>query len=56
MHPNNIIKEYKAIQIQTRKLDSILINNKIGFIKIDVEGHEKNVLMGGEYLIKKINL
>ena len=53
IHPNNIIKEYKAIQIQTRKLDSILINNKIGFIKIDVEGHEKNVLMGGEYLIKK---
>ena len=53
MHPNNIIKEYKTVPIISRKLDDIEINNKIGFIKIDVEGHEKNVLMGGKYLIKK---
>jgi len=53
MHPDNIIREYKKVPIKTRKLDDISINNKIGFIKIDVEGHEKNVLMGGRYLIKK---
>ena len=53
MHPNNDIREYKKVPIQTRKLDDISINNKIGFIKIDVEGHEKNVLTGGEILIKE---
>ncbi len=53
MHPSNSINECKKVSIQTRKLDDILINNKIGFIKIDVEGHEKNVLMGGKSLIAK---
>ena len=52
MHPDNNIKEYKKIPIKTRKLDDILINNKIGFIKIDVEGHEKNVILGGLETIK----
>ncbi len=53
MHPDNVIREYKKVPIKTRKLDDISIKNKIGFIKIDVEGHEKNVLMGGKYLIKE---
>ena len=53
MHPSNNIREYKKVPIKTRKLDDILINNKVGFIKIDVEGHEKNVLVGGKSLISK---
>ena len=53
IHPDNNIKEYKKFSIKTAKLDDIGINNKIGFIKIDVEGHEKNVLMGGKSLIKE---
>ena len=53
MHPNNNISKYKKITIQTRKLDDISINNKVGFIKIDVEGHEKNVIRGGKSLIYK---
>ena len=53
MHPNNKIDSYKKIPIKTKRLDDIEITNAIGFIKIDVEGHEKNVLKGGEKLIKK---
>ena len=53
MHPDNEITQYKKFSIMTAKLDDIKINNKIGFIKIDVEGHEKNVLIGGQALIKE---
>ena len=53
IHPHNNIKNYKKFSIKTAKLDDIGINNKIGFIKIDVEGHEKNVLMGGKSLIEE---
>ena len=35
-----------------KKLDDIDIGNKIGLIKIDVEGHEKNVLQGGIETVK----
>ena len=47
MHPNNKIDNYKKVPIKMKKLDDIEIENKIKFIKIDVEGHEKNVLQGG---------
>ena len=53
MHPDNKIENYKKLPIRTKRLDDIEITNEIGFIKIDVEGHEKNVLKGGEKLIKK---
>ena len=53
IHQDNKIKSYKTITIKTKKLDDIEITNDIGFIKIDVEGHEKNVLKGGEKIIKK---
>lgn len=52
MHPNNKVAKYKKVPIMTRKLDDIKIENKINFIKIDVEGHEKNVLQGGIETIK----
>jgi FkbM family methyltransferase len=38
--------------IDVRTLDSYNIDN-IGFIKIDVEGHEKNVLMGSKETLKR---
>ena len=44
MHPNNKIDNYKKVPIKKKRLDDIEIGNKIGLIKIDVEGHEKNVL------------
>ena len=53
MHPNNDVKDYKKVPILMRKLDDIRIENKIGFIKIDVEGHEKNVVLGGLETIKR---
>ena len=53
MHPNNKINNYKKVPIKMKKLDDIEIGNKIGLIKIDVEGHEKNVLQGGIETVKK---
>ena len=55
IHKKNMLSNEKFIthKVKTTKLDDILINRKIGFIKIDVEGHEKNVLSGGINLIKK---
>lgn len=40
------------ILVSTKKLDDYCYNN-IGFIKIDVEGHELSVLQGSELTIKK---
>ena len=52
MHPNNDIDKYKKVPIKMKKLDDIEIRNKIGLIKIDVEGHERNVLQGGIETVK----
>ena len=52
MHPKNTIENFKKVPVKMKKLDDIEINNQIGFIKIDVEGHEKNVLKGGLKTIK----
>ena len=52
MHPNNKIDNYKKVPIKMKKLDDIEIKNKIGFIKIDVERHEKNVIQGGIKTVK----
>jgi FkbM family methyltransferase len=45
----------KNIRVPVKKLDSLeeLRNKKISLIKIDVEGHELEVLLGGDTLIKK---
>ena len=56
MHPNNKIDNYKKVPIKMKKLDDIEIRNKIGLIKIDVEGHEKNVIQGGIKLLKITSL
>ena len=45
--------KYTNYKVKTKKLDNVLINKNIGFIKIDVEGHEKNVVIGAENIIKK---
>ena len=48
IHPENILegKEINTFSIKKEKLDSFKFNNKVGFIKIDVEGHEQKVLEG----------
>ena len=53
MHPKNKIESYKKVHIKMKKLDEIKIENKIGLIKIDVEGHEKNVIQGGIETLRK---
>ena len=44
----------KKIKIQMKTLDSFELNN-IGFIKMDVEGFEKEVLMGALETLKRSN-
>lgn len=53
IHDKNNIKKFHKIKVYAKKLDSINIKKKIGFIKIDVEGHEKNVIEGSKKLIKR---
>lgn len=55
IHKDNTLnyEKFNTYKVKTTKLDDLLINNKVGFIKVDVEGHEKNVLMGAVNLIKK---
>ena len=55
IHKKNIFNNegYITYKVKTAKLDDVLINNKVGFIKIDVEGHEKNVIMGARNIIQK---
>ena len=44
------------ISVQTKTMDDILGKNKIpSLVKIDVEGHENEVLEGGLVSIKNIN-
>ena len=48
-----VSNEFITCRVKTEKLDDLLMNSNVGFIKIDVEGHEKNVLMGALNLIKR---
>ena len=53
IHNRNKIDEFESFDIKTKKLDYFNFNNKISFIKIDVEGHEVEVIKGSEITIKK---
>ena len=39
-------KEFHTFNIKKTRLDNFQFNNKVGFIKIDVEGHEQKILEG----------
>ena len=51
IHPNNKFNDYKEVIVKKKKLDDFKLSNKIGFIKIDVEGHEIEVINGGKETI-----
>ena len=46
-------KEIHTFNIKKERLDSFQFNNKVGFIKIDVEGHEQKVLEGSIKTLEK---
>ena len=51
---NNLANtEFKSVEIKKIDLDSYIFDHKIGFIKIDVEGHELDVINGAKNLILK---
>ena len=50
-YPQHIMIEF--VQDKTNLLDNFNFSNKISFIKIDVEGHETEVIKGSEATIKK---
>ena len=52
IHENNVLDNYESFQVKTKKLDE-LVKDNIGFIKIDVEGHETEVIKGSIELIKR---
>jgi len=55
IHKDNKLddKIFEKIKTRSNFLDNIQFNEKVGFIKIDVEGHEQYVLEGAINLIKK---
>jgi FkbM family methyltransferase len=46
-------RDYDVRTVTTTTLNSALANANVGFIKIDVEGHEQGVLIGGRELIAR---
>ena len=53
IHNENNFENYENFEIQTKKIDELNFNNKISFIKIDVEGHELEVIEGAKNTIKR---
>ncbi len=53
IHIKNDIDEFESFNIKSKKLDSFNFTNRISFIKIDVEGHETEVIKGSENTIKR---
>ncbi len=51
IHPKNRFDNFKEVIVKKKKLDDFKISNKIGFIKIDVEGHEIEVINGAKEMI-----
>lgn len=52
IHKSNDLTDYKTFDVKKKKLDSLIDKSlKIGFIKIDVEGHESEVIDGATNII-----
>ena len=52
IHNKNKFTDFELFNVESRKLDNLNFTNKISFIKIDVEGHEMEVIKGSEKTIK----
>ena len=53
VHEKNTFENFDEFEINCKKLDDFKFENTISFIKIDVEGHEIEVINGSKELIKK---
>ena len=55
IHEKNTLAntEFQSFEIERINLDAYSFNHKIGFIKIDVEGHELDIINGAKNLISK---
>ena len=53
IHKEKSFEKFHTVKVQKHKLDDLLLNKNIGFIKIDVEGHEKEVIDGSRNIITK---
>jgi len=53
IHNMNKFDKFETFKVDAKKLDAINFDNDISFIKIDVEGHETEVIQGSENTIKK---
>ena len=53
IHKNNNFQNFNSYEVECKKLDDIIKDKEISFIKIDVEGHELNVIEGALNIIKK---
>ena len=55
IHSENHLQElkYHTIDVQKITLDEYNFNHKIGFIKIDVEGHEMEIIRGAKNLLDR---
>ena len=53
VHSQNEINEFKTFPVDVKKLDDLRLENPISFIKIDVEGHEIDVIEGATGTINK---
>ena len=52
IHNENNFENYENFKIKTKTIDELSFDNKISFIKIDVEGHELEVIEGAKNTIK----
>ena len=52
IHSENRFNDFELFDVECQKLDNFNFTNKISFIKIDVEGHEMEVIKGSEETIK----
>ena len=53
IHKKNEFSTYEKFQVIAKSIDEFSFKNEISFIKIDVEGHEKEVIEGGMKTIQK---
>ena len=53
IHEGNKIDNKNNFKVKKIKLDDLLEDKNISFVKIDVEGHEREVITGSKKIIKK---